>query len=236
MRARQMLLAGCAVIAGLAVPAGVRGAEGSEIALLAVRIYALVALPEPELAGARETAGGILGGAGIQVSWRDCRRAEDAPTPSACDGPLQPNEVILRIAAAAAAKAEPGTLGYSLIDTERRRGWLSTVFADRIGVLARQARTDRAGVLGRVMAHEIGHLLLGTTRHARSGLMRARWTPAEVSRRDSSWRFSLQEAADMRRDVMARAMDPPRELLLSAIISPVPAGHADAPSRSTIAR
>jgi hypothetical protein len=35
-------------------------------------------------------------------------------------------------------------------------------------------------VLGHAMAHEIGHVLLGSSEHASSGLMQARWTPATL--------------------------------------------------------
>ena len=36
-------------------------------------------------------------------------------------------------------------------------------------------------LLGRVMAHEIGHILLGTHAHSRTGIMRAVWTDHELS-------------------------------------------------------
>ena len=47
-----------------------------------------------------------------------------------------------------------------------------------------------------MIAHEIGHLLLGTTRHARYGVMRALWLTTEL-RRDQplDWMFSGREGA-----------------------------------------
>jgi hypothetical protein len=35
-------------------------------------------------------------------------------------------------------------------------------------------------ILGHVMVHEIGHLLLGTNSHSASGIMRAQWRNAEL--------------------------------------------------------
>ena len=37
-------------------------------------------------------------------------------------------------------------------------------------------------ILGSVIAHEMGHLLLGSSAHAISGIMRARWESAELHR------------------------------------------------------
>jgi hypothetical protein len=46
-------------------------------------------------------------------------------------------------------------------------------------------------MIGRVMAHEIGHLVLGTNTHSASGLMREIWTFAELTRnRAQDWMFS----------------------------------------------
>lgn len=44
-------------------------------------------------------------------------------------------------------------------------------------------------VLGRAMAHELGHYFLGTASHARRGLMRARFEPREFAdlRSDAFW-------------------------------------------------
>lgn len=37
-------------------------------------------------------------------------------------------------------------------------------------------------MLGHVIAHELGHLLLGSNSHAASGIMRSRWQTAELER------------------------------------------------------
>ena len=65
-------------------------------------------------------------------------------------------------------------------------------------------RPSRVGVelgtlLGRVMAHEVGHLLLGNGYHGEAGLMLAEWPDALLTRRAEGWRFSMLEAARMHR-------------------------------------
>jgi hypothetical protein len=54
-------------------------------------------------------------------------------------------------------------------------------------------------LLGRVMAHEVGHLLLGTGYHGEAGVMRAEWPDAQLNRDGDHWRFSMLEAASMQR-------------------------------------
>ena len=74
----------------------------------------------------------------------------------------------------------------------------STVHPDRVTVVADAARVDRRVVLGRAIAHEIGHLLLNTSRHADHGLMRAIWSPRELRRNvDADWKFLNQESETM---------------------------------------
>jgi len=52
-------------------------------------------------------------------------------------------------------------------------GVIADVYADRVRELAggREAEV----VLGRVITHELGHLLLGKNAHSAAGIMRAGW-------------------------------------------------------------
>ena len=55
-------------------------------------------------------------------------------------------------------------------------GVLATIYFDRVMWLAHEAGTDSRVLLGRAIAHELGHLLLATTTHGPVGLMRAHWS------------------------------------------------------------
>ena len=70
------------------------------------------------------------------------------------------------------------TLGDSLVDTRLRGGALATIYVNRVATLAGRCDVDVQTLLARAVAHEIGHLLLGTSAHASSGLMRAAWSQA----------------------------------------------------------
>jgi hypothetical protein len=83
-------------------------------------------------------------------------------------------------------------------------GTLATVFTDRIAWLAALSRAKYTDLLGRAVAHEIGHLLIGTNEHSASGLMRAIWTAAELTRNDrDDWLFTTDDRARLHRSRMA---------------------------------
>ena len=89
-------------------------------------------------------------------------------------------------------------LGYALIDTERKTGVIATVYLDRVNWLAAASGVDARVLLGRVLAHEIGHLLLGTNAHGRTGLMRAVWSRSALQRNQpGDWRVTPREAHAM---------------------------------------
>jgi hypothetical protein len=50
-------------------------------------------------------------------------------------------------------------------------------------------------LLGRAIAHEVGHLLLGSGYHSERGVMRAEWPDQMLSGTATDWGFSTREAA-----------------------------------------
>jgi hypothetical protein len=164
-----------------------------------VRTYNRFGVEPRELASALETARTILSGAAIDLVWRECGPCDDRPGP---------RELIVRIVAAQ-AQAEPESLGYSLIDVRQRSGSLATIFANRVESMATTAHFDPGVLLGRTIAHELAHLLIGTSDHATHGLMRAHWNTRELER-DLRWDWVLSrdEGTRMRRGLVARARGP----------------------------
>lgn len=150
-----------------------------------------------ELTAARHLVDQILGEAGIAVSWLQCWSPDrTAQTPVACNQPLKPGEVILKIGPASDSNSlnYQASLGYSFIDPRAGTGSVAMVYTDRVRDLSRRAAVSNVGLLARAMAHEIGHLLLGSN-HAATGLMRAFWSRAELRRNlAADWRFSENEA------------------------------------------
>jgi hypothetical protein len=75
-----------------------------------------------------------------------------------------------------------------------------------IRAVAERASSPAATLLGRAIAHEIGHLLLGSGGHPRMGLMRALWSQEELrGLRPAHWGFSPREAARMRQKLLVKS-------------------------------
>jgi hypothetical protein len=127
-----------------------------------------------------------------------------------CQAPLASNELVARILPAGTAEGRTYliTLGDALVDVETGSGSIATVSTDRVRTMAQGAGADVAQLLGRAMAHEIGHLLLGTTQHASQGPMRASWSGAD-HRRDlkTDWLFGTREGQAMRSAIANRVRE-----------------------------
>jgi len=171
---------------------------------LVVRIYDGYHVPPDHLATARTTVERIMmNGAGVEVTWPACP----------CLRPVGSRELIIRIAAA--TPTTPATsLGVSLIDVVRRTGTLATVFADRVHALAASAGVDTGELLGRVIAHELTHLLIGTRDHTAAGLMRGGWKVSELTQqRASDWLLTRADGVAVREAVWRRASESPPTLM-----------------------
>ena len=182
------------------------GAEPAAPLTVTVRTYNYARVPGDSLVDARASAGAIFERAGIALNWLDCRVPQSAEGAN-CTEPLhQGSDLILRLmdrgSNAASNPSRVVTLGESMLDHERRTGVLMTLDLPFVRAIASQSDADMAVLLGRAIAHEMGHLLLGSGDHPREGLMRARWSQDELrGLRPSNWLFSPAEGAQMRKNL-----------------------------------
>jgi hypothetical protein len=209
MRVTSLLAAGALFL--IVAPESVASAAVIDVPVtpLVVRLYG--PLPPSETQSALDEARTILAHAGFAPEWIAC--PPDA-APRRCTVPLDRAELAVRLATAPPQSPSllPLPLGYSLVDSATQSGALATIYLDRVRWLAAAAATNVAALLGRAIAHELGHLLLGTPQHGRFGLMRAVWSHQMVrNSRPHEWRFSVREAQQMRGVALARAGGAGRE-------------------------
>jgi hypothetical protein len=166
---------------------------------LLVRIYDNAGILASELASALRTTHDIMRRADLIVDWVQCRARRDGLVPAVCDQPLSSSDVVVRLIEGSDKETgERRALGYSLFDSNGISGF-ATVYVDRVDWLARRAQYPRAPLLGRAIAHEIGHLLLRSNAHTEGGLMREVWTAEQVVRnRREDWMFSPDQNGDIR--------------------------------------
>jgi hypothetical protein len=156
-----------------------------------------------------QTAASIVDLTGILVEWYDCSDEGRRPV---CQDARRSGNFIARImptltpgvplrrpsveALGTQGDAEP-PLGFAVVDPETQAGKMATVFHDQVDAVSRRTGVARSELLGRALAHEVGHLLLGVLGHSRTGIMRAVWTDDELTRaRPEDWLFA---AGDIQR-------------------------------------
>ena len=163
---------------------------------ITIRIYDAAGVTPSDRTAALKTAGAILSRADLDATWIVCTPPRDGRQQPGCDAAPASHELVVRLTHSSPT-AEDGNsraFGYSLIDASTATGTLSTVFVDRVDWLASTGKAVRAEVLGRAIAHEIGHQLLGSNDHTARGLMRETWTADELTRnRTEDWQFSSSQ-------------------------------------------
>jgi len=176
----------------------------------------LVLLTMPLLAGERMTVSvciqGHLGGnavmsaegvaaalfrpAGIEIVWAPCDTGPEG------DEAIRQHWFTLRL-----RNGQPfirpspralDTLGEAFFSIDDA-AYIVEVYYEAVETLAASKLIEPKTLLGCVMAHELGHLLLGPG-HAPSGIMRAAWDAADLNRiRQGRLHFNPAEDARMRR-------------------------------------
>jgi hypothetical protein len=135
------------------------------------------AISPKELAAAEAFATTIYRAAGIQAVWID--------TPWAPRETGLPHlRVVILSPEMTATKCKEDRLGASVMGTATDNGTdgsgrIAYIFAERISRTALQYDAKFERGLGHVMAHEVGHLLLGMLSHTPAGLMTADWHALE---------------------------------------------------------
>ena len=159
------LAAGTAV-AILVVGAVPAVAAASDLTVV-VRVDDRAGLPQQILVDAQRIAGRIYASIGVNVVWTsDHRPAAAAPAAMRLEALLLSRtreQSLLR-----GTRAANTVLGYAPLSIAR-----VYLFYHRIDALANASGEPVGSVLGRALAHEIGHQLLPDLGHSETGIMRA---------------------------------------------------------------
>jgi hypothetical protein len=167
---------------------------------ITVRVYDLYGLPPDQREKALALAAETLAQANVTANWVDCRRDEHGVAPPPCLGVLERGELVLRILDR--TTRGPHILGTAIVQ-EDGPNVVASIYAASAKERSVKSGVPIATVLGRVAAHEIGHLLLGTNSHAPAGIMRATW---DLKRpHPSEWRFRDADADKIRSRLQERS-------------------------------
>jgi hypothetical protein len=176
-----------------------------------VLLYNYTPIPHQTLAEAQERAAQIFLDVGVEIVWLP--NALLQPGSAA----LKEIDLILRVLPQPRATLASRTaLGEALLCDSSQEVCTASVFYSRARLQAELSGCSLKYVLGVAMAHELGHLLLGSNSHSARGLMQGKWRPEELRRATKGdLLFSLQEAEVIRASVLQRvthkaAADRPR--------------------------
>jgi len=163
-----------------------------------VSIHNDAGLPPEVLLQAESEASRIFREAGLEIRWLNCSPPQVfAQHLSGCATASFPRYLQLRIAKHSLNLNE-FTMGISYLSADGT-GCYADLFYDRAQQIQESSQISTAIILGHGIAHEIGHLLLGSNSHAPTGIMRARWQPADLARASQGQLlFSIIESQEMR--------------------------------------
>ena len=173
-----------------------------------VRVWVINAarVDEWTLSTALDQAAWIFRSAGVRLTWLECPRGGIQTVEPAMCFVDDPGVLVVRIMRQPANNWVAGdALGYAIVDG--RSSTYATVFRNRVLAVTNQfRRCSEARLLGHAIAHELGHLLLGTSSHASYGLMAGHWGETALYRASLGvLQFSPAEGACMRAEALRRA-------------------------------
>jgi hypothetical protein len=181
---------------------------------LHLRLYNLAPVPGPTLERALRETSRVLAAAGIDTVC-DLREATSSEgeehtvdfTPVAMRVPqsLDRREfLVVRFVRAFPNNVKSDELGFSL--PAAHYGVHVTIYYDRTERVSLRVPATVHKILGNALAHEIGHVLLGSEEHAESGIMKAVWTRPDYELLGVRFlEFLPHEVVAMQKEVSRRA-------------------------------
>ena len=169
-------------------------------------IYNYAAIPSGVLAQTEAEAARILHSAGIDIQWLDCPLSlrDTDRFPDCQPGPTRLALRILSQTMADRLRHVEGSFGFAIIPEDGSFGTVANTFAHDAEQLANRRGMLQGVMLGHVVAHEMGHLLLGAG-HSTSGIMHDRWRLKELALiAQGKMLFTPAEARGLRTNIRAR--------------------------------
>ncbi|HST13212.1 MAG TPA: hypothetical protein VLL05_22735 [Terriglobales bacterium] len=154
-------------------------------------------MPHAVLNGAEAVTMHVFDKAGVSVHWVNCPQSDGAFLNPGCDDALAPVDLVVHVLPRAQSAAN-SVFGVSFVDAGG--GVYADIFLDRMQRLHEQNPSiSFSRLLGYVVAHELGHLLLGEHSHSSMGLMQTPWRPEQLEKLGrGNLFFNSNEAAYLR--------------------------------------
>ena len=184
-------------LTGSSVASAQDGQAAGSAQMIRIQVTDRAKLSPRELATAEAQAAAAYRMSGLEIVWSS--RAWEPVDDNPASEPVDVHVVIIpRDAVQKKCRAQglsDSVMGVAISSATEARGRIAYIFYDRIERIAVSHQTPIARGLGHIMAHEVGHLLIGSDSHSEQGLMKPNWNPWE-SRAQT---FTEREAQQIRR-------------------------------------
>ena len=157
-------------------------AASCSVQTLVIGLYDYANVSAKEIGRLTETAGLVLADSGIHIDWVHCRGALAVAPAAACETEPQANHLVVRLLPNRPRISSEDAMGHANVTAEG--GNYASVFVPAVRAQAPGFGVTSDLLMGYVLAHEIGHCLLGP-HHSETGLMRGGWNrkdAVEISR------------------------------------------------------
>jgi hypothetical protein len=159
-------------------------ADGSDLRIT-VYVYNQAKIPATKLEQARREVELIYREAGVEAEWVDCPCAaeEISNYPDCRFGEPNKSWVAIRIVSQVMIdrwRRTSSAFGMASLGEAGEFGRYASVCSECAEQMVKVEPRRSGPLLGYLIAHEIGHLLLGTLRHSAFGVMRATWNHADL--------------------------------------------------------
>jgi len=160
----------------LAFPETAFGGETGPAPKVTILIYNYAQVTRAVLTGAEREAGRIFADAGISILWFECPAVPSTAGPQGlCQNASESKDIRLQLLSAPIkSNSQDSVWGLAV------RPDIASVYYEYVVRLAVAYEFEVDSILGAVIAHEIGHLLLGPNSHYGIGIMRPQWSFEQV--------------------------------------------------------
>ena len=190
----------CLVMSGRAF------AQSDSRVVLPVLVYNYAKAPADTLHSAQRHAENIFHDAGVAFEWHECRVTFSKPQKDPyCSHGFRRTDLVLKILPQSRIQAFGVKEDVAGFVPSGDKVCDAYFFYDRIRDMARSESADVAVLLGSIIAHEFGHLLMGPDSHSADGVMRAEWTYlslAQISLRGME--FSVEQGQRIHLGALSR--------------------------------
>ncbi len=184
---------------GQAEPAS--GGEPAGSPGITIRFFNYAQLPAKTLNSAKDRVTAIYHRTGIEVDWVECPVGDQDPSVyPACTEVWDATHLFLHLLPQASKTTKVERAGESLLGAR-----MAKIYWDRVRQHSGRLQVEPEWILAYVIAHEVGHLLLGSNSHSPTGIMAGKWGREDIiSISQFGLSFTTQEAEFIRAEVRRR--------------------------------